>query len=497
MNTLLNRNAAWNSNRAPSPGPVRPNSPGGRGVFGGKIPIRFTSLLLFVILGSSAFAQQRYELVIPGTGVMSTAERTERWLRIFDSKGVETAYQRAPGYDSNDGRFVGYHSAVVKQIIRWPVADSGAMQLATESTGRVTFRPSQMEVRPLAPPPAAPAAAAPNTDIDPQAGYRIVPFLTAARGQAVALDVGGMATMQRVADVESQFWHFTTLGRGVVRIHSDRQGRPWSLAGVPGDAPRMAPTADTLDQLWQIIAVPRDPGWFVLTSLVPANTPMALTLQPDGELALTRSTWNDAQLWRLVRLDVPLPPIFGQYRFVSREIRPNDSLAPAKIELLNSHSKELWILLVDRQRPNTNAKVKIPAEEKKEITLEREPGGVLVEIYERVLPNGLVEREEFVTELPPAVRYDLSVYELIVQSVAIDRTVKGGKIEDVQHAPKSVGWFELPAGPGLKDGSIDVYPAAAEQENPGQVRRIDPAQWQAKPAAIDPVESVLKKFEKK
>jgi hypothetical protein len=394
---------------------------------------------------------------------------------------------------------MGYHSAVVKQIIRWPMNDTGNMEIATESTGRVTFRPSKMEIRLIAPlaPPAPLVGAAANGDIDPQASYRIVPFEPNARGQAIGLAAGGVAGLERVADADSQFWHFTPLGQGLVRIHSDRQGRPWSLAGVPGDSPQMAPTAHTLDQLWQLTPVPRDPGWFMLTNLAPANNPMALTLQAGGELALTRSTWNDAQLWRLARVDVPLPPIFGQYRFVSREVRPNPALAPAKVDLANNHSKDLWVLLVDRQRPNANTKLKLPAGQVTAVTLERDAGGTLVEIYERVLPNGVVEREEFATEIPPAVRYDLSVYELIVQSVAIDRTVKGGKVEDVQYAPKSVGWFELPPGPALTDGTIDVYPAAVEQANPGQVRRIDPAQWQAKPAAVDPVEALLKKYEKK
>jgi hypothetical protein len=458
---------------------------------------------LTFLLAHSAIAQQRYELAIPGGGAKSRAERTDRWLKIIDTKGVETAYQRAPGYDSDDGRFVGYHSAVVKQIIRWPVADAGAMQIATESAGRITFRPSQMEVRALAPPPppvGVPPAAGLNADVDAQASYRLVPFIAGARGQAMTLDAAGMATMQPVADFESQYWHFTVLGQGVVRIHSDRQGRPWSLAGVPGDAPRMKATADTRDQLWQITALPRDPGWFVLTSLVPAHTPMALTLQPGGELALTRSTWSDAQVWRFVRVDVPLPPIFAQYRFVTREVRPNPPLAPAKIDLVNSHTRELWVLLVDRRGSNANGKngkLKIRPGEKSQVTLERDPGGMLVEIYERVRANGQVEREEFETEIPPSNRYDLSVYELIVQSIAIDRTVKGGKIEDVQYSPKSIGWFELPAGPALMDGEIDVYSAASDQENPGQVRPINVEQWQPKPAAADPVESLLKKYEKK
>ena len=450
-------------------------------------------LLLAASLIASARAQQRYELFVPGRDVGSKAERTDQWLRIVDQQGVETTYQRAPGYDSDDGRYLAYRSTTARQIIRWPTNDTGAMQIAAESVGRVTFRPSQMEIRALAPP----MMAVPMLDIDPRASYRLVPFAAAAREQAIAVTAAGVVTMHAVADVESQLWHFTPLGQGLVRIHSDAHGRPRSIAGVINDAPRLAPTADTLDQLWQFTAVPRDPGWFVLTNLAPAPAPLALTLQPGGRLVLNQCNWSDAQLWRMVRVDVPLPAIFGQYQFVSREVRANAELAPANIDLVNSHTRELWILLADRQRPQSNRRLKIAAGETTKVTLERDAGGSLVEIYERILPNGLVEREEFVTELPPRVRYDSSVYELTVQSIAIDRTVKGGKVEDVQYAPKSVGWFELPPGPALQDGTVDVYPAAVEQANPGQVRRIDPTQWQPKTDRPDPVESLLKKYEKK
>jgi hypothetical protein len=210
--------------------------------------------------------------------------------------------------------------------------------------------------------------------------------------------------------------------------------------------------------------------------------------------------WGFGCGWRLEKIRIGLPPIFADYRFVSREVRPNPALPPAQVELTNSNTKELWVLVVDRLQGNGGLRVKLPPGKSTSVSLERDSGATLVEVFERGLPSGLVQRDELVTVLPPSPRYDASVYELIVQSVAIDGTVrggKGGKLEDVQHAPRSVGWFELPPGDLLPDGLLDAYAAAKAQQNPGQVRRIDPQQWQPGPTVADPVESLLNKFRPK
>jgi hypothetical protein len=191
-----------------------------------------------------------------------------------------------------------------------------------------------------------------------------------------------------------------------------------------------------------------------------------------------------------------LPPVFSEYRFVSRELRPNPPLEPALVEFANSHSRELWVLVADRRNPTQSMHLRIPAGKAETISLARDSGGTLVEVYEYGVP-GLTQRDEFVTPLPALVRYDVSVYELAVQSIAIDRTVPGGKLDRVNYSPKSVGWFELPPGSELESSPLDVFQTARRQKNPGAVRRIDPSEWEAPAKTTDPVESLLDEFQQR
>jgi hypothetical protein len=172
------------------------------------------------------------------------------------------------------------------------------------------------------------------------------------------------------------------------------------------------------------------------------------------------------------------------------------SLESALVEFVNSHSKELWVLVADRRNPAKSMRLRILAGESETIPLERDAGGTLIEVYEYGVP-GLTQRDEFATPLPPAVRYDVSVYELAVQSITIDRTVPGGKLENVNYSPKSVGWFELAPGPELESGPLDVFQTAARQKNAGAVRRIDPSEWEPHARPTDPVESLLDEFRKR
>ncbi len=109
------------------------------------------------------------------------------------------------------------------------------------------------------------------------------------------------------------------------------------------------------------------------------------------------------------------------------------------------------------------------------MTFERDPGSKVIEVYDVRKPDGEVVREEVVTDLQPKALYDISVYELHAQSTFIDRTQKNSK-PVVDYAPKSVGFFEVPAK--LSGGKSDVYRAAKGRNNPAQVRRIDPNKWE-------------------
>ncbi len=171
-------------------------------------------------------------------------------------------------------------------------------------------------------------------------------------------------------------------------------------------------------------------------------------------------------------------------------MRPRAPLSDGLVELRNQHKRDLWVLIVPEGNERAAVRLKIPIGETRKLSLHRDAGASIVEIHEVFSRTGY-RREEVVTQLPPRSLYDISVYEVIVQSVAIDRTVPGGKIEDVQYAPKSLGWFELP--PLAEQTNIDVYEQATAMKNPGAVRRIDPRRWEKSEEAPDPLEELLKR----
>jgi hypothetical protein len=88
------------------------------------------------------------------------------------------------------------------------------------------------------------------------------------------------------------------------------------------------------------------------------------------------------------------------------------------------------VLVAYRRNPAQSMHLRIPAGKGETVSLARDSGGMLVEVYDYGVP-GLAQWDEFVTPLPPFVRYDVSVYELAGQSIAIDRTVPGGKLDRV------------------------------------------------------------------
>ena len=176
---------------------------------------------------------------------------------------------------------------------------------------------------------------------------------------------------------------------------------------------------------------------------------------------------------------------------ISRKVVPNPALDPVTIELANSHSEELWILLRDLRDATKEQRLKIPAGKSAPLELARDAGSTLVEVWE--ITTGLeTKRVERVTEVAPKQLYDISVYELIVQSVATDATRKAAPVEEVTRSPKSVGLIDVPPGDRFKGDKTDIYTAAKRQQNPGAVGRIDPEQWNEPSPDSDPLKKLLK-----
>jgi hypothetical protein len=453
----------------------------------------FRGLAISVLLVTAAAAQQRheYQLIVPDSDIVSRASRTERRLEITDDDGTVTVYVRVRNYDSDDGKYLGYYSDTTEQVIRWPVSDRGSMLIATFlPDGLSRFKRSRMEIHPDR--PSSESFGEPT--IDPRASYRMTTTVNKDRGFLLEALVDSRVVMRRKADVDSQLWHLVPVGNGFYRLHSQVRGPKWSLSSRPFDEPTLEVTDDSTNQLWRITSSPSEPGALIVRAVAERSRERALTSTPGGRVVVEPFNNDPDQHWIIEAVEVALPPVFEEYAFLSHEVQPAEALPPAEIELVNSHRKELWVLIADAFDPSQSMRVIIPPGESKIVKLERDPGGELVEVYENHLAGGIIEREQFVTTLPPAPRYDVSVYEVVAQSVAIDRTVPGGRIEDVNYSPSSVGWFDLPSGSDVVNGTIDVYERATAMDNPGAARRIDPKLWQHKEEPTDPVESALEQF---
>jgi hypothetical protein len=354
--------------------------------------------------------------------------------------------------------------------------------------GLSPFRRSRMEIRPVGPPPESVV----EMDIQPDTAYELTTLADDGRRVAMEAHVDSQVLMRRRAEVDAQLWHLVPVGNGYYRIHSHARGRRWSLSSKPVEQPRLELTSNQPDQFWRVTPSPSEPGYVILTSAAGSDQGRVLTSSPTGRVLVKTFEYGTDQLWKLNAVDAELPPRFNEYTHTSSELRGAEPIGAAEVELVNSHRKELWVLITDTLQPANSMRIRIPPGESQIVTLERDPGGAAVEVYEHHLPGGLVEVEEFITPIPPVPRYDVSVYEVMVQSVAIDRTVPGGRLEEVNFSPRSVGWFELPAGPELRTGPFDVYEIARAMNNPGAARRIDPSLWRAPTSEKpDPVESAL------
>lgn len=120
---------------------------------------------------------QQFHLSIPGEPRLnSTATLSEAALVITDASGKSFRYERAPAFDTPDGRYWGFFSPAAQQTLRWPVSGRGTMQVG-DPLG-TTWRESLQQVQPApaegpiirpAPPPRG-GVAAPGPLSGPPAG---------------------------------------------------------------------------------------------------------------------------------------------------------------------------------------------------------------------------------------------------------------------------------------------------------------------------------------
>ena len=97
-------------------------------------------------VGQDPQASGTFELSLQGLADPSIATVTPNELAVRDPVGKITRYQRSPRYDTADHQLLGYSSRQAQQVIRWPTANSGRMQIGTLQNGQIQFAWSKMTV---------------------------------------------------------------------------------------------------------------------------------------------------------------------------------------------------------------------------------------------------------------------------------------------------------------------------------------------------------------
>jgi len=310
-----------------------------------------------------------------------------------------------------------------------------------------------------------------------------------------AMRVGGVlraarrqpAQMVPMAARSDQYWIVSPVDQGLVRLHRAAGGGLWSLAAGAGGGPlRLEPSAREPRQLWRLVSY----GQTVRLDSV-AYPGRSLAGGADGLVTLERTSGAAAQQWYADFAPPPLPQPLPLIRLARQEVVPRAELAPAVVALKNSHRNDLVVVVGDLRPGRAPTELKIPAGGEVQVRLARDAGATLRETYELRSRLGVLEQQRYVTEIPPATLYDISVYERFLQSIAIDRTGKSPEaVEDVNYQPRSVGIFPVPAGDALpRQAQIDVWRQARAAGNPGGVRPL--ASREQEPQAADPLQRLL------
>ena len=165
----------------------------------------------------------------------------------------------------------------------------------------------------------------------------------------------------------------------------------------------------------------------------------------------------------------------AQSVLIDSETIPNPPLPPVRVVFHNDGPREIQVAVVDLKNPPGTQSMRIQPAAAVEVQLARDGGSKRVEHYRVVTPQGDSITKEFVTEIPPTLRYQVVVHEWVMQSVAIDRTGKSPNvIEDANFQGRGLGRFHLPPGPQLQSGTIDVFTAALTRGNQATIRPIVP-----------------------
>jgi len=468
-------------------------------------------------------AQETYELMAAGLTQPSMAIRQQDGLVIRDAAGQESYYRREPRLDSNDGQWFGYYSRDARQAIQWPQTNLGPMRIGTlDQSQQWQFRSSRMTIQPnragiqsntfLKPLQPFPPALEEENQILPDSSNGLLSGLvplpadmnrapipihlglgdTNRRRYLSRVSGGGLNMVQESA-IGAQPWYIVPLANGLARVQYVDNGTVLALGCQNNSSPLdLYALADRADQLWRVNPCPGAMGSYALESLqFPGQ---ALTFQ-QNRLVLAPISYSPVQQWWPTA--PARPSVQPLYRSVTQNVIPNASLAPAEVALNNSHNETLIVLVTDRRNGGQSTKLRIPSRTSERMTMERDSGATIVEIFEVQNNYGQWDRREFRTPIPPTPIYDVSVYEEFLQSIAIDRTgTSPNPIEDINYQPRSIGLFVVPPGSALPERvTLDPYRLAEAANNAGAVRRLDPKDYDQKKPTNDPLRDILREFQ--
>lgn len=264
----------------------------------------------------------------------------------------------------------------------------------------------------------------------------------------------------------------------------------------------LQPLAPDRAQIWRVI--PGDHygfkgAYIVENALMPGYCLAMPHLGPmRARLCLEPITFDPWQIWYPAEpvYEVPVP----LYETRHHELVANPPLEPAEILLENDHTDELLIVITDRRKPTTPTKIRIPSGESQAIRIDRDSGSQIQETVAFTDALGNWTEEKYATDVPPQAYYEISVYEIFLQSIAIDRTgTSPDPIEDINFQPRGVGMFVVPPGESMMDGSvIPAFSLAEQQNNAGAVRRLTDRELNlnAPRKAKDPLKEILNQFQK-
>lgn len=414
-----------------------------------------------------AVGQTVHELRDANTGAASTVTAYEDRLEIF-SGGVIYLYQRDERRDQQQGAY--YFNATLDQALLWPHQPGG--QVWVRKPGELRFRRADMQI--VAGGGVNPGGGVNNPGVQQQQPTIVIESALPGAGLATAVP-GGRGNIEignvNANDVRNQFYVESRQG-GFVRLIPAARPRfvidIFNGNAAPGANVDMWRLDEAVAEAGEFRLIPAAGGLFQIESRlrrgmvwdVEGNVAVA-----GANIRLMPSHGGANQLFRVRQAGGAAPAVpprpGGQpdpgvvlvpgvaIPGVGVPARPQP-LQRVRVKLANTGANELWLVVIDRRAPNEQFPMRITAGNAPTVQLERDPLGQSI--------------------------YDVSVYEVVRQSVVIDRT-RGGAVSDENFSPRSVGRFTIPAA--QRDGLIDVARKAKSARNPGEVARIDPEEFES------------------